>query len=427
MTMEKSYDLIVLGGGFTGCATALAAARNGCRVLLLEASGFLGGAASNCLIFPFMSYSTTITKADGSKERIPLSRGIFTELSDLITAGKPRRTFFDEDLKCVLDEKMLEAGVQVLFHATLCGVQKSVNHIQSVSVATKAGVLTFAGRMFADCTGDADLCAMAGISTRLGRKKDSLCQPMTLCFRVGNADKEAFMASRELWQSEYKKAQESGEITNPREDILVFDYPMEGVLHFNTTRVVKHDPTDPFAVTEAEMIARRQVKELMDFFRRHRIPGMEKAQLIYTAPAIGARESRMLDGAYRLTQEDLVACTKFPDAIAAGNYDIDIHNPEGSGTSHYYFPEGTWYTIPFRSLIPKEEEADNLITGGRCISVTHEAQASVRIMPICCTTGEAAGVGAAMALKENASIQKADIQAIQQVLQHQGAFLGLEI
>ena len=111
--------------------------------------------------------------------------------------------------------------------------------------------------------------------------------------------------------------------------------------------------------------------------------------MTHSAGEIGARESRMIDGEYLLTEEDLRDCVKFDDAIAAGNYDIDIHNPEGTGTSHYYFPAGTWYTIPYRSLLPKN--ADNLLVAGRCISSTHEAQASYRVMPIVTTLGQAAG------------------------------------
>ena len=428
MTHETKYDVVVLGGGFTGCAAALAAARLGQKTLLLEASGFLGGAASNCLIFPLMPYATSVKDEDGNPKKHYLSRGILAELvRDLQETGDIRGDsgFLDEAVKLLLDRKMTENGVQVLFHATLCGVKKNGSHIDSVDVVTKAGVLTFEGRMFIDCTGDADLCTMADVPTVLGREPDHLCQPMTLCFRVANVDKQAFFANRDEMRRLHKEWLDAGRFTNPREDILVFDYPIDGMLHFNTTRVVKHNPVDPFDVTRAEMEARRQVQELLDFFRVNKLAGMENARLVYTAPSIGVRESRMLVGDYVLTGQDLVDCTKFDDAIAAGNYDIDIHNPEGSGTSHYYFPAGTWYTIPFRSLIPKAVDADNLLVGGRCISVDHEAQASVRIIPICTTTGEAAGVGAAVANREGTTVQSADVKEVQRILVESGAYIGI--
>ena len=428
MEYRHTYDIIILGGGFTGCAAALAAARQGRDVLLLEASGFLGGAASNCLIYPLMPYATTVENEDGTKSRHYLSRGILAELvRDLQETGEIRGDsgFLDEAVKLLLDRKLVEAGVTVLFHATLCGVKMNGNHMERVSVATKAGVLEFDAAMFIDATGDADLCEMGGIPTRLGRESDHLCQPMTLCFRVCNVDKKRFYENKKDIDRLHREWLDGGKFTNPRENILVFDYPIDGVLHFNTTRVVKLNPVDPFDVTRAEMEARRQVQELLNFFRVNNVPGMENARLVCTAPSIGVRESRMLDGEYVLTGKDLVACMKFDDAIAAGNYDIDIHNPEGTGTSHYYFPHGTWYTIPYRSLIPKAAHCDNLLTGGRCISVDHEAQASVRIIPICCTTGEAAGVAASVCVKNGSTVQNADVKEIQKILTDSGAYIGI--
>lgn len=428
MEYINTYDVIVLGGGFTGCAAALSAARQGRSVLLLEASGFLGGAASNCLIFPLMPYATTIENEDGTRAKHYLSRGILAELvKNLQKTGDIRGDsgFLDEAVKLLLDAKMVEAGVEVLFHATLCGVKKNGSHMESVSVVTKSGVLEFFGKMFIDATGDADLCEMSGIPTRLGRDSDNLCQPMTLCFRVCNVDKKKFYENKKEMDRLHKEWLDGGRFTNPRENILVFDYPIDGVLHFNTTRVVKHNPVNPFDVTRAEMEARRQVQELLNFFKVNNLPGLENARLVYTAPNIGVRESRMLVGEYVLTGQDLVDCVKFDDAIAAGNYDIDIHNPEGTGTSHYYFPNGTWYTIPYRSLIPKAEDCDNLLTGGRCISCDHEAQASIRIIPICCTTGEAAGAAASVCVKNGTTVQNADVKEIQKILTESGAYIGL--
>ena len=248
---------------------------------------------------------------------------------------------------------------------------------------------------------------------------------MTLCFRVINVDKKTFFENRPVWKALYEEWRAAGKTSNPRENILVFDYPQEGVLHFNTTRVVKLNPVDPFELSKAEMEARKQVVELMEFFRENDVPGMQNAVLLETAASIGVRESRMLSGAYRLTGADLLAFTKFEDAVAAGNYDIDIHNPEGSGTSHYYFPAGTWYTIPYRALTPKGPDAANLLVAGRCISADHEAQASIRIMPICAATGEAAGVAATVAVESGSAVQDVNVKCVQDLLKKEGAFLGI--
>lgn len=417
---NKHWDLIVVGGGLTGVAAAVAARRQGLDVLLLEKAGFLGGAPGTMLINPFMPYSTT---ANG--EKMALSRGFFAELQELLREvggyhGPGREDIHEEYLKLALDRLVVREGVQVLFHATLCGVQKNEETIIALQAATKAGVLTFTARTYIDCTGDADLAVMAGCPYQLGRE-DGLCQPMTLCFRIGNIDVPTFQRNRQLMQDKYKQLQAEGRIKNPRENVLAFNTLVDGMLHFNTTRVVRHNPVDPFDVTRAEMTAREQMFEMYHFLKEH-VPGCENSQLIYSAGEIGVRESRKIQGEYILTQEDLVGCVKFPDRIAAGNYDIDIHNPEGSGTSHYYFAPGTWYTIPYRTLLPKN--ADNLLVAGRCISTTHEAQASIRILPIVATLGQAAGVGAAVAHHAGVLPREADVAEIQRILTEAGAFIG---
>ena len=260
------------------------------------------------------------------------------------------------------------------------------------------------------------------VPTRLGREPDNLCQPMTLCFRVGNVDVDAFYEGKDSLNEAYKKSLAAGELINPREDILVFRNPAPGVLHFNTTRVVKKDPTDPQDVTEAEIIARRQVLEIYEFMKKYG-KGLENSFLMMTAGEIGVRESRMIIGEHVLTEIECKDLTRFEDAIAACNYDIDIHNPEGSGTSHYYFGDGEYYTIPYRSLIPKE--ADNLLVAGRCISSDHGAQASYRIMPVVCTLGEAAGTAAALAHRDKKGTRDISITELQSILKKNGAFIGI--
>lgn len=418
--INTQWDALVVGGGLTGVAAAVAARRQGLEVLLLEKAGFLGGAPGTMLINPFMPYSTTV---DG--QRFALSRGFFAELQELLREvggyhGPGREDIHEEYLKLALDRLVVREGVRVLFHATLCGVEKSGETIVALQAATKAGTLRFTARRYIDCTGDADLAVLAGCPYQLGRG-DGLCQPMTLCFRIGNVDIPVFRENRQLMQDRYKQLKAEGKIKNPRENVLVFNTLVDGMLHFNTTRVVRHNPVDPLDVTRAEMAAREQMFEIYHFLREQ-VPGFEHSQLVYSAGEIGVRESRKIVGEYVLTQEDLVACTKFPDRIAAGNYDIDIHNPEGSGTSHYYFAPGTWYTIPYRSLLPLK--AGNLLVAGRCISATHEAQASIRILPIVATLGQAAGVATAVSLRAGVAPREADVAEIQRILTREGAFIG---
>ena len=421
MSDFSHYDLIVVGGGMTGTAAAVSAARGGLRVLLVEQSGALGGAACTCLVNPFMKYHTM--QPDG--QPLVLSRGFFREMIDRLksygSAAIDGSCFSEEYVKRVLDELTDEAGVDVLFHAVLCGAEKDGDHLRAIRVATKSGVLMLTAARYIDCTGDGDLAALAGCPFRVGRPADGLCQPMTLCFRMGHVDTDAFWADKPHVQAVYRAAQQSGETCNPREDVLVFRTLNRGVLHFNSTRIIKLNPTDPMDLSRAERLGRRQMWELFDLLRRE-IPACKDAELLMSAAQIGVRESRMIDGRYVLTVEDLKACTRFPDAIAAGNYDIDIHNPSGSGTSHYIFPDGQYYTIPYRALLPLH--ADNLLVAGRCISATHEAQASIRIMPIVTCLGQAAGVAAAVAHRTGTALAEVDVTHIQADLRAAGAFFG---
>ena len=415
----KKYDVVVVGGGFAGVAAAIAAAREGSRVLLVEKGNALGGAAVNCLVMPFMPYTTKIDGVD-----IPLSAGIFTKITEALAQRDAcmRRHFLEEELKLVLLDMIQEAGVDLLFHAYLFAVKKNGERVESLSFATKCGVTEVEADCFVDATGDAQIAYLAECPFVLGREEDHLCQPMTLCFRLGNVDVAAFYASKEEMNAAYKAALQGGELKNPRENILVFRSPIPNVLHFNTTRVVKLDPTSPEDVTKAEIIAREQVQEVYAFMKRH-AKGLDNSFLMMTASEIGVRESRKIVGEYVLTEQDCRACVKFEDAIAACNYDIDIHNPEGSGTSHYYFPEGAYYTIPYRSLIPKG--VSNLLVAGRCISSNHGAQASYRIMPTVCSIGEAAGVAIGLAVKHHCTVRDVDVRELQAILKRQGAFIGI--
>jgi len=275
---------------------------------------------------------------------------------------------------------------------------------------------------FIDATGDAQLAFLAGCPTVLGREGDNLCQPMTLCFRIGNVDVHAFLASIDRLREAHKESLAAGELINPRENILLFRTPVPNVLHFNTTRVIKLDPTSPTDVTKAEIIARKQVREIYEFMKKH-ADGLENSFLMMTASEIGVRESRMIVGDHVLTESDCLNLTKFEDAIAACNYDIDIHNPEGTGTYIYRFPKGEYYTVPYRALIPKGVE--NMLVAGRCISSDHAAQASYRIMPTVCCIGEAAGSAAALAVKKKCGVRSVDVPELQDLLKKNGAFIGV--
>lgn len=407
--MQKRYDVIVAGGGFTGVCAAIGAAREGKKVLIIDRNNCFGGAATECLVNPFMGFY--VDREDGVREY--LSRGIFGEIIDNLRAAdaidRIDRTFDEEYLKVLLNRMVLKEGIDILFNSYLTDAEVTEGKVESITVSNKSGRQTWQADYFVDATGDGDLAVLCGCDYQLGRIEDSLCQPMTLCFRMANVDLESFQEEKAEIQKLYNEWQAEGKIQNPRENVLTFANVHDGVLHFNSTRIVKRNPTDALDVTRAEIEAREQTYELCHFLKNH-FKAFANAKLLITAPRIGVRESRMIEGEYQLNKEDILEGIKFEDGIAACRYNMDIHNPDGGGTTHYYIKKkGDYYTVPYRCLTPKKTV--NLLVAGRCISSTHEAQASYRIMPVCANIGEAAGIAAAIAHENGCGVK--DISTVE--------------
>ena len=198
----KKYDIVVIGGGFAGFSAALASARGGAKVLIIEKSNCLGGSAVNCLVTPFMPYWTEV---DG--ERVELAKGIFQEIHKKLEARNAMRgeTFSEEELKFLLNDMAEEEGIDLLYHAYIFKAHTDGDKVTAVSLATRSGELKVEAEYFIDATGDAQLAYLAGCPTVLGRESDGLCQPMTLCFRLGNVDVEAFYEHKDELNAIYKQ------------------------------------------------------------------------------------------------------------------------------------------------------------------------------------------------------------------------------
>lgn len=416
----KCYNLIVVGGGLSGVACAVSAAREGLSVLLIEKSGCLGGAISNNLVYPFMKF----WEHDEQSECLQyLSAGIFTEMREMANSFEQAQNelgFKPESFKRALDKMVLDAGVEVLFHTIVYNAQTKKDTVTSVQAFTKSGEMTFTADYFVDATGDGELIEYIHCDLQKGRESDGKCQPMTTCFRMAGVDLQKLDEDYLALQEKYKLARASGKIKNPRENILTMRGICDGILHLNTTRVVGFDPTDVFELSKAEMLGREQVYEIVEFLKANS-EAFKNSVVISIANEIGVRESRKLKGLHILTAEELKACTRFEDAIAVGNYEIDIHNPSGTGTYLYYFQKGEKYTIPYRCLVPKEYT--NILVAGRCLSATHEAHSAVRIMPICACLGQAAGTAIAIAHQTDANTHTVNTQLLRQKLKENGAYI----
>jgi hypothetical protein len=446
--LAAETDVLVVGGGPSGLGAAMGAAQAGVNVILAERYGFLGGNATAALVMPLMSFhthkprrekagSTTLLPTDHGPGKPVIAGALTTLLERLVKAGgaipPSLQTgyvvpFDPEVFKLVALDLMDEAGVKFLFHAFASDVIAD-DGLRSVVFETKSGPVVVRARAVVDCTGDGDVAARAGAPFEIGRE-DGLVQPMTLMFRITEFERAAFDAyvkqHPDQWRGVHglwdliRQAAAAGDLQLSREDLLFFATPHEREVSVNSTRVTKVLGTDVWDLSYAEWASRRQMRQIAAFLRRY-VPGFEDAYVVQSGANIGVRETRRIAGDYQLTVEDILQARKFPDVIARSTYPVDIHNPEGSGTTLKRVPPGEAYDIPLRSLLPQKVEG--LLVAGRCISGTHEAHSSYRVMPVSMATGQAAGVCAALAVRRNKSPRAVAAADVQDELIRQGANL----
>ncbi len=444
-------QVLVVGGGPAGIAAAIAAARAGADTALVERYGVLGGAATVGLVGPFMtSYSD-----DGTTQIIG---GLFDELvrrmvalggavhpAD-VRAGSPEAGFYGfghdhvtpfdpEALKLVAAEMALESGVRLHLHTDFIDPILEERWLRGAVVHSKSGLGAIGADVVIDCTGDADVAHRAGAPTVKGRESDGGMQPMTMFFRVGNVDDRAVsdhMAAHPEEQGQafhalVERARAEGRLRIARDKVGLYRSVQPGVWRINTSRMQGLDGTDAADLTRGEVEGRRQVWELMRFFRAA-LPGFAEAVLLDTAVQVGVRETRRIVGAYVLTADDLGVGRHFDDVIALGAFPFDIHpvTGEGGGTASALeagLRTANVYQIPYRSLVPREIQ--QLLVAGRCLSATHEAAGAVRVMPPCFAMGQAAGTAAAQALQEERSPGDVTVPTLQATLRRQGAILDV--
>ncbi|MEW2251252.1 FAD-dependent oxidoreductase [Streptomyces sp. NPDC006975] len=446
-------DVLVVGGGPAGTAAAHAAARAGADVVLVERYGFLGGNATAALVMPLMSFHNEQKQAvfdeagqDGRRllpsdhgEGEAVVAGFLWLLLDRLNArggcvppslDTGYTVPFDPEIfKLVLLDLLDEAGVRLLLHS-FASTALPLDDGWRVVFETKSGPVVIDASVVVDGTGDGDVAAAAGAPFEVGRPEDGRVQPMTLMFRVADFDPAAFAgyvrAHPGQWRGVHglwdlvEEATASGELRLAREDMLFFSTPHPHELSVNSTRVTNALGIDVWDLTRAECVARRQLEQI-DRFLRTRVPGFEAAYAVQSGTQIGVRETRRILGDYQLTGHDILGARSFPDVVAHGAYPVDIHNPRGTGTVLKRVPRGRFYDIPLRCLLPRGTE--RLLVAGRCISGSHVAHSSYRVMPIAMATGQAAGVCAALAVRQGSTPREVPAAQVQQELLHQGARL----
>jgi glycine/D-amino acid oxidase-like deaminating enzyme len=429
-------DVLVVGGGAAGLAAAVTAAREGLRVLLLERYGFCGGAAVAGLSGTVCGMYAATENAKRAPEQLVFgfadeflallrSRGGIT---DPIRYGKTFTLVHDPLMwREAADHLIAQSGVQVLFHTLVTDALMEGERVRGVSAWTKQGRARVTAKLVIDASGDADVAALAGCETFMGR--DGQVQNPTMIFRLAGVDVERFRArygpdtilDDEVSQM-IRNLHNSSEYNLPRAKIFLFPTTRPGELLCNCTRVLGGDGRElnPLLVddlTEAEIQGRRQVREYARFLR-DRLEGCENSFVNDTGVQVGVRQTRQIAGRRTLGNDDVLEGRKSPDAVARSAWPIELHSGEK--------PQLSWlcddyYEVPFGCFVPRDGEG--LLVAGRCLSAEHEAMASARVTAQCFSYGQAVGTAAVMAVRAGLSPRRLPIDDLRTRLRRLGAGL----
>jgi hypothetical protein len=417
-------DVLVVGAGPAGLGAAIAAARHGAKTLLIERYGYVGGMATGGLVL--------LIDRMGNDDGEHNVKGIAQELIDRLEAmnaviyppkdvwgskdpqlvmkwgrtgavgpqsGRVRYspTVAPEYLKIVGARLLDEAGAKTLFHSWACSTIVSDGVVRGVIFESKSGRLAVLAKVTVDCTGDGDVFAYAGAAF----ERQDL--PLGLVFRLGGVDTDKADAFAEQNPEELetllRELAQSGGTGGGVGGLnrIYYNTVVDSVVWFNNS-VPTEDALSIEELTHAEKERRETALITLEFFRNN-VPGFEEAFLFDTAPQLGTRGSRRLKGEHTLTKEEWMGGVEFPDVIATCS-------PRTRGEP--------LMDVPFGCLLP--EKVENLLVAGRCISVDLMTHNSLRLIPPCLATGQAAGVAAALTVREEVTPREIDRSQLRALL-----------
>lgn len=431
--LNSSYDVIVVGGGPAGCTAAAAAAREGARTLLVEATGSLGGMGTSGLVPAWCPFS--------DKEKM-VYRGLAAKVFNTLKAQMPhvQADAMDwvpiepEKLKRVYDDLVTESGAHILFLTALADVDRDdQGNITTLLLLNKGGLQAFRAAVYVDCTGDGDVATWAGAEYQMGDEETGELQPATHCFILGNVDDYAYVNGPKLHaenpHSPIHEVVRSGEYPDIPDTHLCNNMVAPRAVGFNAGHLWGVDNTNPFSVSGALVEGRKMAAAYRDMLAAVHPAAFGNAVVMSTGTLIGTRESRRITGDYVLTAEDYISRRSFGDEICRNSYFIDVHGTqkeqqsgEGSSLAITLYGPGESHGIPYRCLTPRGLR--NVLVAGRSISCDRRVLGSVRVMPVCLAMGEAAGLAAALAAaKTGGDVHAVNVAHLRTRLREEGGYL----
>ncbi len=420
-----SYEVIIAGAGPAGICAAVAAARQGVKVALVERYGVIGGNLSVGHVGPILGMVSKGTMRDELVNLLGVPQ------NDMI--GEIGVAHDMEKAKRVLADFVNNENITVYLQSAVSDVIMESNRVTGLIISCKEGLSCITADVIVDATGDGDVAFFSGADCRKGRD-DGLMQPVTHEFTLVDVDEsEAIVCIGDVDEVKFgderfldycKRCADQGEIPANLAAVRLHRTTKPGERQVNTTQMNKIDSTCTSDLFKAEVELRHQIKIIEDFVKTH-LPGYQNCKVASSGGTLGVRESRRVMGEYIMTRDDIVNGQRFDDVIVhKAEFIVDIHNPNGAGQAESKIQYCRPYDIPYRAFVPLK--IDGLLIAGRCISGTHDAHASYRVMSICMAMGEAVGIAAAICSKNDLIPRQLDYKQIQKELKNSGIDLFSE-